>query len=196
MVAVSLSWPDWCRLERLLDSAIGHEWNKMSAARNFVGVTREALMEETMVSTRYAVLAMALLAMISVRSGPVLAEDMGYEIKAMEDLKFVPFGEGSPVQMSLLWGDPATGPVGFLLKIPPGFDAGMHSHTSNYRAVILDGKALHWIDSEDKAAVKPVGEGGYWSQPGGQVHGDANPGDQPALALVIFDGPVDFIPAK
>jgi quercetin dioxygenase-like cupin family protein len=120
----------------------------------------------------------------------------GYEIKAFEDLEFVPFAEGSPIMVSILWGDMATGPVGALISAPGGLQEPMHSHTSDYRAVVLDGQALHWIEGEDKSTVEPVGEGGYWFQPADQVHGDANPTDEQLLLLVIFDGPVDFIPAE
>jgi quercetin dioxygenase-like cupin family protein len=119
----------------------------------------------------------------------------GYDIRSFDDLEFAPV-EGLPIEMSVLWDDPATGPSGFLVRIPPGFEYPMHSHTSNYRTVIIEGSALHWIEGEDKGAVEPVGNGGYWAQPGGQVHGDANVGDQPWLGLVIFDGPLDFIPAE
>jgi hypothetical protein len=141
-----------------------------------------------------------LLASIALSGGqvlPVAAEDMGgYEIKGFEDLQFGPFGEGSPVQMAVLWGDPMSGPSAFILKVPPGFETPMHTHSATYKAVVLDGEALHWLDTEDKAAVSLVGKGGYWIQPGGQVHADANPTDKEAVALLIYDGPLDFLPAE
>jgi quercetin dioxygenase-like cupin family protein len=150
-----------------------------------------------MMSLRNSFVALTAAAMIGGFSGTALAQDMGgYEIKSFEDLEFVPFAEGSPLELAVLWGDMATGPVGFIVRVPGGTAEPMHSHTSDYRAIVLEGQALHWIDTEDKDSVEPVGEGGYWFQPADQVHGDANPTDEPTLALIIFDGPVDFVPAE
>lgn len=120
----------------------------------------------------------------------------GYMMTPFESLEFQPLAEGSPVMIAVLWGDPMTGPSGFLLRLPAGFEAPMHTHTASYRAVVVDGEALHWIEGEDKAMAASLGEGGYWLQPGGQAHGDANPGDSPSLSLVIFDGPFDFVAAE
>jgi hypothetical protein len=56
----------------------------------------------------------------------------GYQIKQYEDLEFVPLTEGSPVEISVLWGDPAVGPVGpvgLLARFPSGFEAPIHAHT-------------------------------------------------------------------
>lgn len=124
------------------------------------------------------------------------AKVMGYDIRNFDDLEFVPLAEGSPVQMAVLWGDPATGPSGFVVRFPPGFEAPMHSHTSGYRAVVLEGPTLHWIDGETKADVEALTRGGYWFQPAGQGHADANPSEEPTVDLIIFDGPSNFVPAE
>jgi quercetin dioxygenase-like cupin family protein len=115
-----------------------------------------------------------------------------YELRPFEDLEFSPFGEG-PLEIALLWGDPTTGASGYFLRIPAGFEAPLHSHTASYRAIVIEGQAMHWLDGDDKMAVAPVGVGGYWLQPGGQLHGDKNPSNEDTLALIIFDGPVDFL---
>jgi quercetin dioxygenase-like cupin family protein len=148
-----------------------------------------------MTKFRNRILKLATVASMACLPAVAVAQD-GYEIRSFDDLEFAPMAEGSPVQISVLWGDPATGPVGFLVRIPAGFEQPMHTRTSDYRAVVIEGSALHWIEGEDKRMVGPVGKGGYWLQPGGQVHGDKNPGDEDALGLVIFDGPVDFILAE
>ena len=120
------------------------------------------------------------------------AHEGDYVTTNLADVKFAPFGEG-PVQIGVLWGDPATGPSGFLLRIPPGFEAPIHTHTASYRAVVLHGQHLHWLESEDKAGVQPATSGAYVLQPGLQMHGDANPTGAESLVLVMFDGPLDFI---
>jgi len=115
-----------------------------------------------------------------------------YVATNLADVKFAPFGEG-PVQISVLWGDPATGPSGFLLKVPPGFEAPIHTHTASYRAVVLRGQTLHWLETEEKADVQPLSAGAYIRQPAGQMHGDANPADAESVLLVMVEGAFDFI---
>ncbi len=108
------------------------------------------------------------------------------------DVEFAPLGEG-PIQIGVLWGDLATGPSGFLLRIPPGFEAPIHAHTASYRMVVLNGQHLHWLETEDKADAQPASAGAYFLQPATQMHGDANPTGAESLLLVMFDGPFDFI---
>ena len=115
-----------------------------------------------------------------------------YVATNLADVEFAPFGEG-PIQIGVLWGDPATGPSGFLLRIPPGFEAPIHTHTASYRMVVLNGQHLHWLETEDKADVQPMSAGAYILQPATQMHGDANPTGAESLLLVMFDGPFDFI---
>ncbi|MGH9123121.1 MAG: hypothetical protein ACRDZ8_00095, partial [Acidimicrobiales bacterium] len=54
------------------------------------------------------------------------------------DLKWEDMHPGSPVQFSVLWGDHKEGPFGMLLKQQGGgFEAGMHSHATDYHAVLV-----------------------------------------------------------
>ena len=117
-------------------------------------------------------------------------------ITSYKDLQFAPLGEGNPVEAALLWGDPSTGPVAFLVRMPKGCSEPWHSHTSTYRAVLLEGQ----FQSRGKEAATDFAEvyrpGTYVVQPGGQVHSEVNAGDGPLLALVFFEGPADFVPSK
>lgn len=61
-------------------------------------------------------------------------------VTAYKDLQFGPLGEGTPVEGALLWGDPATGPAAFLIRFPKGYAEPWHSHTSTYRAVLIEGQ--------------------------------------------------------
>lgn len=114
-------------------------------------------------------------------------------ITSQKDLQFAPLGEGNPVEAALLWGDPATGPVAFLVRMPAGYTEPWHSHTSTYRAVLIEGQ----FQSRGKDAATNFteisGPGAYLVQPGGQTHSEVNAGDRPLLALVCFDGPADFV---
>jgi len=122
----------------------------------------------------------------------VAAGDASHK-SAYDQMTWVPFGEGSPVMISPLWGDMTSGPSGFLLKMPAGFEVPKHTHSANYRVVILSGEALHWDEGEDRASVAPGRAGDYLEQPAGGWHFDANPGTEDVVALVMYDGPVDFI---
>ena len=88
------------------------------------------------------------------------------------------------------------GPVGLLLRTPPGFEAPMHWHSSNYNAVVLQGMHRHWVEGEDPAMAPALGPGSYFSQVREQVHGDANAGDETMIGVVVFDGPLDSIPSE
>ncbi|NIP16921.1 MAG: DUF4437 domain-containing protein [Xanthomonadales bacterium] len=114
-------------------------------------------------------------------------------ITAYEDLEFGPLGEGSPVQAALLWGDPATGPAAVLVRFPAGFSEPLHSHSSTYHAVLVKGQFQTRNGPDSVSEV--YGPGAHVVQPGGAVHAEANPGKEEMVALVYFEGPVDFVPA-
>jgi len=76
-------------------------------------------------------------------------------------------GDKGPM-LAIIYGDPATGPVGFFIKAPPKFASPPHVHTSDYTAVVITGTMTNDLPK----ARKPVkmGPGSMWSQPGGAVH--------------------------
>lgn len=120
----------------------------------------------------------------------------GYVLHGLDDLQFGPVMPGLDAEMALLWGNPAAGPFAMMLRFPPGYEAPMHTHSSDYHAVIVDGGARHWIEGEDRDAAPIHGPGTYWFQPAGQVHGDANPTDAPVTVFLYFPGPIDFRPVQ
>ncbi len=113
-------------------------------------------------------------------------------ITAFEDLQFAPLGEGSPVNAALLWGDPATGPAAVLVRFPEGFAEPWHSHSSTYHAVLVKGEFETRSKDKDATTTGVYGPGAYLVQPGGAVHAEVNAGKGELVALVYFDGPVDF----
>jgi quercetin dioxygenase-like cupin family protein len=114
-------------------------------------------------------------------------------VTAYEDLQFGPLAEGSPVQAALLWGNPETGPAAVMVRFPEGFQEPLHSHSSTYHAVLIKGEFQ--TRSKDASGVtesEACGPGSYAVQPGGDVHAEVNAGAGEMVALVYFDGPVDF----
>lgn len=117
-------------------------------------------------------------------------------VTAYEDLQFAPLGEGNPVEAALLWGDPAVGPAAVLVRFPAGYAEPWHSHSSTYHAVLIKGEFRTRTKVNGATATEVFGPGAYAVQPGGDVHSEVNAGNGELVALVYFDGPVDFALAE
>jgi quercetin dioxygenase-like cupin family protein len=119
-------------------------------------------------------------------------------ITAYEDLDFAPLAEGSPVEAAMLWGDPATGPAAVLVRFPEDYAEPWHSHSSNYHAVLIKGEFQTRSKDTDNdiTSTDVYGPGSYLVQPGGAVHSEVNAGQGQLVALVYFEGPVDFVLAE
>ena len=117
-------------------------------------------------------------------------------ITAYADLQFGPIAEGSPVEVALLWGNPVTGPATVLVRFPEGYAEPWHSHSSTYRSVLIKGDFLTRSRDNGETSTDVYGPGAYLVQPGGAVHSEVNAGRGDLVALVHFEGPVDFVPAE
>ena len=115
----------------------------------------------------------------------------GSSMTSYEDLQFAPLAEGSPVEAAVLWGDPITGPAAVMVRFPEGFSEPWHSHSSNYHAVMIKGEIKINRKGEGSSSLT-YGPGTYMMQQGGAVHAEANGGKGEMVALVYFDGPIDF----
>lgn len=113
---------------------------------------------------------------------------------AAADLKWEPFSPGTPLQMAKLWGDRAKGEYAMLLKMPAGFDSGMHSHSLDYHAINVKGTWVH--TNEGGAAPADSAPGSYVMQPGKQAHSDSCKGTEECVLFIHQHGKGDFIPAK
>ncbi len=115
-----------------------------------------------------------------------------YKLVRSDDLKFSPLNPDQPDGSAIAFadGDPKTGPVSLFID---GKGAPLHSHTSDYHAVVLSGEPSHWVDGgpgeKDALAV-----GSFWFQPGGQVHGDGCLGEQSCRLFIFMPEAADFIP--
>jgi hypothetical protein len=98
-----------------------------------------------------------------------------YTIVPPGTAKFAPADPKQPkgMQISVVSGDPMSGPVALFLKLPKGA-APIHWHSSDYTAIIVEGSAKHWLPGKE-ADAKANGPGTAWFQPGGDAkaaHGD------------------------
>jgi len=61
-----------------------------------------------------------------------------------------------------LWGDPATGPYGFVGMFPDNFRVPLHRHTNDVRVVMLKGSMVIAYPGETEVTIS---EGGYFLLP-------------------------------
>ena len=135
-----------------------------------------------------------LLAVIAGLSVYVSAQGRAME-RPVSQMKWEPAAPGSPLQISVLWGDRAKGPeYAMLLKMPAGSEAGWHSHTGAYHAVAVSGIWVHTSSKEGKPIELPPG--GFVTQPGKTVHNDSCKGPSECVIFIHQHTPGDFIPAK
>jgi anti-sigma factor ChrR (cupin superfamily) len=82
------------------------------------------------------------------------------------DLKWTDLDpKGAPgVKVAGLWGDYATGAFGAYFKLPAGFAAPLHTHTTAMKVVFISGTYIQ--APEGKSEVR-LGPGSYMMQPGG-----------------------------
>ncbi len=73
--------------------------------------------------------------------------------------------------IAVLKGDPATGPSDMLLRMPRGRGR-LHTHSSDYRLVIIEGRMKHWAKGETETQAEALGPGSFWYQPANQAHAD------------------------
>jgi hypothetical protein len=105
------------------------------------------------------------------------------------EVAFADEAPGQPQRLGKLWGERANGPAGTYLRTPGGFEAPLHSHTADYRAVVIQGAWSHWIPEQGQASGEPLPVGSYWTQRADQPHKDACLSDEPCVILLINRDP-------
>jgi quercetin dioxygenase-like cupin family protein len=96
------------------------------------------------------------------------------------------------VSMATVWGDPSKGPHGTYTKFAPGYDAGMHTHSSDVWIVVIKGAYLY----KDESGEKRVGPGDFIRVPGGHKHWSGGDKTEGALFYEEGSGKFDVIAAK
>ncbi len=82
------------------------------------------------------------------------------------DLKWADLDpQGAPgVKIVDVWGDHAKGAFGGFVKLPAGFAAPLHTHTSDYKVVTVSGTYIQVPEGKPEFRLGP---GSYFLQPGG-----------------------------
>ncbi len=105
-----------------------------------------------------------------------------------DDIKWSPI-EGTPMEVSILWGSRDTGPYAMYLKMPGGFEVPEHAHTYAYEGITIQGEWKHSFAGESK--VLPVGS--RVVQPGNAFHGDACVSTEDCVLFIYQDGKGDAL---
>jgi anti-sigma factor ChrR (cupin superfamily) len=72
---------------------------------------------------------------------------------------------GAPgVKIADVWGDHSKGAFGAFMKLPAGFAAPLHTHSSDYQVVIISGT---YVQAPEGKPEFRLGPGSYFLQPGG-----------------------------
>jgi quercetin dioxygenase-like cupin family protein len=96
------------------------------------------------------------------------------------------------VSIAALWGDQDEGAHATFSKFEPGYDAGMHTHTSDLWIVGVKGAYVY----KDEAGEKRVGPGDYLFVPGGHKHWSGGDKTEGAVFYEEGSGKFDRVPVK
>ena len=116
-------------------------------------------------------------------------------VHTADAVKFTPLDPKDPggAAISVITGElQGKGPITLLLRLAKGA-APIHTHTSNYYAVLVKGQSKHWPAGADAAKAQTLNPGSVWYQPGKAPHGDECLATQ-CLIVLQLDGPYDFAP--
>ena len=110
-------------------------------------------------------------------------------------MQWVPMAEGSPLKIVPLWGDHTKDATyGMLVKLPAGFSTGMHSHSTDYYTVELQGRKIHRFKEE--AASEPYTPGSFTYEVPGHAHEDVCLGPEDCVLFIHQCKKFDFLPDK
>jgi quercetin dioxygenase-like cupin family protein len=96
------------------------------------------------------------------------------------------------VSRTVLWGNPKTGAYAAFTRFVPGFQHGLHTHTSEIRMVVLQGAYLF----RPEGGEMRVAAGSYFVLPAGYPHATGADAAEGALFYEESDGPFDLVDAK
>jgi hypothetical protein len=96
-----------------------------------------------------------------------------------------------PVELASLWGARDQGEAGTLLRTAPGFESGLHSHTANYWAVLLQGTWKHWVPETGEGVGVLLEPGAHWRQAHTQPHQDACVSKIPCVVFLFNKDPYE-----
>jgi quercetin dioxygenase-like cupin family protein len=130
---------------------------------------------------------------IAVARGPAKAP----ELMNLSEAKWTPLMKEGPLPaMAPIQGDLTKGAGMGYLKLPAGFESPPHSHSSDYWAVLVQGKMTHWAaDGGSEKDAKPLAVGDLTHMPAKTVHVSKCYAGAECIMVVMLKEKFDFIPA-
>src|ERR1044072_6597322 len=113
-----------------------------------------------------------LLAAVAIGGYAVGAAGKACTIEPGRAAKWEPYAPEVPLQVAKIWGDRTKVAYAMLLKLPAGFEAGVHAHTADYKAILVSGTWIHTDEGQEISAGKELTPGSYVLQPGKAMHND------------------------
>ena len=104
--------------------------------------------------------------------------------------KFFPL-PNTEIEISVLQGNPKTGPSAIYMKFPANYAGSFHTHTHGYHGVLISGAGLRRVDGVASENATPISPGDYWYQAGGERHIDSYTADKPTIIYTVWEGPID-----
>jgi hypothetical protein len=133
---------------------------------------------------RYFVLALSLVALAGVAQ-----QKAANRYVRVDQLPWYKESPALPVELAPLWGDRMEGEAGTLLRTPPEFDSGLHSHTADYWAVVVQGTWKHWVPATGEGVGLTLEPGAHWTQIHTQPHQDACVSEVPCVIFLFNKDP-------
>src|SRR5512140_862277 len=108
-------------------------------------------MERSMYRKFTTILAMALAAItLAPQAGAEAAKKGGQAVlDPAADMKWTDVADSPGVKMAVLQGDPAKGAGHFMMKLPGGFVAPLHHHSSDHYVTVVSGTMVFTVDGKD-----------------------------------------------
>jgi len=98
-------------------------------------------------------------------------------------------------EIAFLWGTPQEGQLnGTLVKLPAGFTGMIRSHSSVFRAVVIQGQPQYQVPNETD--FKTLEPGSYFSSKGESMHQLSSEAGEESIIYVRTNGKFDVIPAQ
>lgn len=126
---------------------------------------------------------------------PTYARD-GDVLKPFPEVEFREEAPDQPQRLGPLWGIRSEGAAGTYLKTPGGFEAPLHSHSADYRAVVIKGTWSHWVPAEGAVERVALPAGSYWTQAANEPHKDACISTEECIILLINEQPYQTVLVK
>ena len=111
-----------------------------------------------------------------------------------ESLSFQPLASAEGPLRAIAFGDPQKKAHGFYLRLPVGFDSGLHYHTANYGATVIQGTLYNNYEGQDKPVI--LSRGGFFATDSKVNHVTRCTSDVDCIVYVQMDRAFDAVPAR